>query len=267
VLKLGVEIRSSDPDVLSAIEFVANDARQPEPATEHVTFSIQSGQHEHVVSVDGQVIDRAPSAAAVAETLFTQIQTRALRLFPHHALVRGAVLRDRGTRALLVGEPGAGITSLVVRMLHSGAAVEGDAFALLGADGVTPLPRRFMLRHGTEAVLPEFAGTLDSLPSAPSGLSVVWGYDPARAGFEWDIQRGAIAACVAIDPSHGADSRLLPLSATDAVRRVVARCSPPAEGGGSWLREVVRLLSAASCWRLVLGRLEDAVPALRQALL
>ena len=52
---------------------------------------------------------------------------------------------------------------------------------------------------------------------------------------------------------------------TETVRRVVARCSPPATGGGRWLADVVKLVGGTRCWRLQLGRLEPVVTMLREA--
>jgi hypothetical protein len=188
-----------------------------------------------------------------------------LRRFPDHALARGAVLRDGPARVLLVGEPRCGLTSLALRLLHGGAVVEGDQFALLGADGLTPLPRRLKLSDDAGALLPELAAVLSRLPAVPSGDGMIRGYDPVAHGFAWEIRSGGIDACVVVEPNYGGDSRLVAIGETETVRRVIARCSPPATGGGRWLADVVKLVGGTRCWRLQLGGLEPVVMMLRQA--
>ncbi|MGH2888513.1 MAG: hypothetical protein ACRDL8_03260 [Solirubrobacteraceae bacterium] len=262
VLPLAVQIDSASPELLTAAQFLVNRARQPQQPDARLAFEVVRTSAGYDVLADGLQLDRAPDANAAVQTIFGHLQGRVLSRFPAHVLIRGAVLTMGLRRILLCGETGCGLTSVAVAALYAGAAVEGDAFALLGADGVTPLPRPFVLHQGSDALLREVS--LAGLPSAPSGTGVVWAFDPARAGFPWELERGRIGACVWVRPNHGGHSRLSTLGHTDAARLFTARCSPPpSTTTGQWLQKLIALLAGAGCFELQLGRLEDALRLLR----
>jgi hypothetical protein len=259
-LALEVELRSADEEVLAAAEFLRHRARQPQTPAERLTLTVTRRGSTYEIA-DSDVIDRAPDAGAVLATVFAIVQARLLSCFPDHALARGAVIRSGAARLWLAGPPRCGITSLTLASLYAGAAVEGDAFALLGADGLTALPRRFVLQPGADALVSQVR--LVGLPTAPSGNGVVWAFDPSEAGFDWEIRRGPIDCCIWVEPNHGGDSRLERVAQTQMLRMLMSRCSPPSGGGRRWIRELVALLDGARCARLQLGRLPDAVALLR----
>jgi len=266
VLRLAITVRTNEREVLDALRFLAHRAQQPDTPVTRVECLVRRHGAQYEVSANGAVIDSAPSPVSVLETLFAFTQSRALALFDEHALVRGAVVGTGGARALLIGERGCGLTSLCVRSLHLGAAAEGDAFALLGADGVTPLPRRFLLRAGAGELLPELGNALERLPAISSNDDVIRAFDPAEAGFEWQIRRGPVDACVVIEPNHGGETRLTTIGETEMVRRVMACCTPPVAGGREWLHTLSALVTRAACWRLQLGTIDAAAPAVIRVL-
>lgn len=263
LLALEVELTSAVPEVLEVIQFLVQRARQPPRTQRRVSIAVDTDERGYAVVVDGTTIDHAPTPQAVLDTVFAHLQMRLLGCYPNHALVRGAVVWLGPTRALLTGEPGCGISSLAVKLLYEAEHVEGDAFALVGPDGVTPLPRRFVLREGSRQLLPEVA--LGRLPTMPSGDGVIWALDPAEAGFDWEIRSGAIDACVWIEANHGSPSRLLNIGHTELARRVMSRCSAAPAGGRGWLQNVVRVTAEAEPWRLQLGGLADAVALLERS--
>ena len=114
------------------------------------------------MSRDGRPRRRAPGPDAAIDALYAVVNADALALWPESPLLRGALGVVEQRRLLLIGEPRGGTTALAVRLLFGGASIEGDAFALLGADGLVALPRRFVLRTGARELLPEVAGRLDA---------------------------------------------------------------------------------------------------------
>lgn len=265
VLSLAVEVRTPAPEVAAAVEFLAQTARQPAAPTQELVFDVTPAGAVYVVAVGDAVIDRSPSPEAVLEVLFAHVQSAVVEMHADHVLVRGAVLRHGSSRALLVGETGCGLTSLAVRLLTTGARFEGDAFALLGADGLTPLPRRLALRPDSRELLAELADGFDDLPCVIGDGGGMRALDPARAGYDWEIRRGPIDACVAVQANFGGQSRLVAIGETEMVRRIVTRSTPPVSGGHGWLRHVVALVRGTACWELQNGRLDDAAALLRDA--
>jgi hypothetical protein len=264
VLVLDVELTSAAPELMDVAQFLVQHARQPVATQRRVAVAIDRRERGYAVSIDGVAIDQAPTPQAVLQTVFAALQGRLLGSFPDHALVRGAVVSIGPVRTLLIGEPGCGLSSLAVKALYARHRVEGDAFALLGPEGVTPLPRRFVLREGTARLLPEVE--LHRLPTTPSGDGVISGLDPTEVGFDWEIGSGAIDACVWVEANHGAPSRLTTCSHIEIVRRLMSRCSRPPAGGRDWLQHAVRMTAKAHSLRLQLGRLDEAVAHLERDL-
>jgi hypothetical protein len=236
----------------------------PFPASRCARYYVESFGADWILRSDGASPARLPGPDAAAQALLARVTGDALAMAPGAAVLKGALLTDRGRRLLLVGDHGAGVTVLTVALAHRGASVEGDAFAVLDEFGPLALARRFCLREGAPLLLaqPDF----DRLPSRPDGAGgKIWAWDPAAAGFEWQLRQGPVELCVAIQPNHGGRSTLRPLPRYEMARRMIARTRPPAGGGHAWIRRVAALADGASCVELQLGRLDDAIDLLRAA--
>jgi hypothetical protein len=266
LLRLDVEIRA-DPALRPVVEFLAHGAEPPFAASTTALYEAFGTGGDWTVARDGRPRRRAPGPAAAIEALYAVVNADALVLWPTSPLLRGALGTLEGRRLLVIGERGAGVTCLAVRLLFDGAQIEGDAFALLAEDGPIAVPRRFALRTGARVLLPEVAELVDGLPWLPDGADGrISGFDPAEAGFPWALRQGPIDLCVAVEPNHGGRSRIFAEPRYEMVRRLMARSTPPAAGGSSWIAAVSRLVDAADCWCMQLGDLDEAIAALRSVL-
>jgi hypothetical protein len=263
LLCLEVRISTESPAVRDALRFLVHQATQPVSPRQALELSVQPRTDGYLVRGAG-LSDLAPDAASVRETVFAAGQAALLRAASEHALVRGAVLSISGRRVWLVSAPGSGLSTLATHALFAGEGAEGDACALLGADGLTPLPRRFLLRPGCAPLLPGV--DFSRLPTAPSGLGVVWGFDPAEAGFRWEIAQGGVDACVWVEPNHGAATRIRAITRTRLLELVISRSSPSPAGAARLLSAVAGLLGEARCLALDLGAPSTALAALADAL-
>jgi hypothetical protein len=264
LLRLDVEIRA-DPLVRAGVEFLSQSATHPFAAEGLAVYQVSPGEDgSWTVSRDGIERGRMPGPDAAVDSLFAAVNGDALTLWPDCPVLRGAVGTLGGRRFLLIGRHGTGLTSLAVRLLFGGAQLEGDAFAVLTADGLIPVPRRFVLRRGADALLPEVSGMLDGLPALDDGGGGrIWGLDLTEAGFDWRLQLGPVDVCVAVEPNHGGRSRAFPEAHHEMARELIGRCSRPPHGGTDWIRRATVLADGAACWRLQLGRLDEAVACLR----
>jgi len=262
VLALDVDVSTDDLAVATAMDYVAQRARQAYPSRQRLEIEVTADRGGYLVRVDGGEGGRQYTPEAVVEDVFTTVYLRALATFDSHCLIRGAIGRAGGRRFLLCGDRHSGVTTLALRLLFDGAAVESDALALLGVDGVTAVPRRFHLPAGTAARVPEIAGRLPSLPRLRFGDEVLSAFDPSEAGFDWSTGTGAVDVVVWLDPNHGGQTRLAAMSHVEMIRRVMGRTSPPLgggdAGGASWVGTLSNVVGRAQCVRLVLGSLDDA---------
>lgn len=265
LLALEVQL-SADSELRNDIEFLAHCATQSFTATDTAHYDVRAEGVDWLISLDGAPLGRLPGRDAAADELFARVTSHALGLMPAYTLLHGALGSYHGQRFLLLGDHLAGLTALSVRLLYRGASIEGDAFTLLGSDGVIALPRRFCLRFGARELLPEVADLLDGLPSRADGAGgTIWAFDPARAGFDWQLEHGPVDACVLVEPNHGGRSMLTAMPRYEMAGAIINRCTPPAAGGRGWVRQATALADRGACFKLQLGQLDDAVDLLRSA--
>lgn len=265
VLRLDVEIAAEPETTLRmGLDYLTHSAVQPFGATSSARYDARLLTHgSWTIARDGRLRRRAPGAASAVDALYAIVNADALALWPRAPMVRGAVGTLRGRRFLMIGEPRAGVTSFAIRLMFGGASMEGDAFALLDDNGLIALPRRFALRTGARELLPEVAELLDGLPWLPDGADGrIWGLDPAEAGFRWELGQGPIHVCVVVEPNHGGRSRIFREAHHEMARLLMERCSPPPDRGSTWIARAAALVNGASCWRMQLGDLDEAVAAL-----
>jgi hypothetical protein len=107
-----------------------------------------------------------------------------------------------GRRFLVVGDRGAGKTTMMARLLFEGCSVEGDEMVLLRDGDVMAYPRRFGIRRRTLKLVPQIGRLAPHLlegPEAdqPGGFHVL-ALDPAQVGVPWRITAGpAESSCPA----------------------------------------------------------------------
>lgn len=110
----------------------------------------------------------------------------------------------KGKCFVLAGEKGAGKTTLITRLLLDGVGVHGDERVLVRRRQVIAMPRKFHLKEGSIALIPELGPICKRLTSYPTSYGGrVRFFDPLDAGFEWQIRWGKVDVIFYVEPSHG----------------------------------------------------------------
>jgi hypothetical protein len=273
VLALRVVLRAEDPALLDQLEFLAQDALQERPAERVVTYAVQRTEEGYALTEDGEPCGVEFHAGGVVLRLFERIYSRALALLGDATVIQGATGVAGGRRFLLVGEPGSGLTSLAIRLLLDGAAVEGAELAVLAGGELTALPRPFCLRRGHAALLPELASHWEAMPQVvgvgPPGEadSRLWAFRPDAAGFPWRITTGPVDLIVDVRAGHGSATRLSEVARYEMARVVGSRClASPGRPASRTIAEIAGAVDRADCLRLDLGDLAAGAAALQPAL-
>jgi hypothetical protein len=169
-------------------------------------------------------------------------------------------------RILIVGGPGAGKTTLALRLLSDGHAIEGDEHFVLGPETSIARPRTLRVKAASVAFAPKLAAAIEASPRISfSGGAPLYSVSPAISGFPWRIAPGEVESVVFLEANHGGPSRIKPIGVDEALRRLLRETSFPQEGVGPAAARLRTTLVKARRHALLLGDLDHAVRQLRHA--
>lgn len=214
--------------LLRVLRYLANGAAQRVAVEGSMRYHV-AGAGPYELFDDGVHLT---TASTPDDVLFILYQRCYGRLLEHLRLggwvpLHGAMATVAGRRLLVLGEKGAGKTTLMLRLLYDGHAVEGDELVFTREGVAVPMPRSFHVKAGTEALIPELAGRLDRLPAtSTSDGTRIAAFDPSVAGFPWHIAAGPIDGAFVLRPDRMAATCCSPLTSTELVRFVVDHALP-----------------------------------------
>jgi hypothetical protein len=259
-----VVIDTASEESAQVLMYLAQRAAHAFVAKRTMRYDVAVENGKWTVTEEGDVLCVAPDSRGVLESVYQRVHQRAFELASLSGWVRvhGAFATVNGRRVLIVAESGVGKTTLSSRLLFDGAIVHGDESVVLRHGLVAAVARPFHLKPGIEHLVPELESLLPSLP-ALDGDPPIRAFDPTVAGFAWTIDQGPVDDVVVAARVDG-PSRLISISATDAMPTIVDQVFRNQEQRRAVLREVAAVLRTARCWRLDLGAVDEAARLLER---
>jgi hypothetical protein len=223
LLSASIVIQFEDPLLAPQFEYIAVGARQNIRPGTVLSYHV-SGTGPYEVFEEGELLARAPSPADVQFHVYQRIYGRTLERYVLAGWIglHGALVNICGKRMLLLGDKGAGKTTLTSSLMFANHMIEGDELVLLREGTAMACPRRLHLKPGIERQVPQLAPHLAEFPIAYAGPEAVRGLDPTELGFKWTINAAPIDHIVWIRPNHGRGTTLLPLSSLAILQRLIA---------------------------------------------
>ena len=180
-------------------------------------------------------------------------------------ILHAATASWRGVRGVFLGNRAFGKTTLMLRLLSEGFAVEGDELVVVGAEEAIVMPRRLHVKAGALPFVRQLAAAIRSSPSIRSeDDSPIYAVTPSIGGLPWRIEAGAIDHLYFIEPNHGGQSTVAPLKGDDAFGRLVCEAVMPTRRKGEAAARLRATALNSRCWSFGLGELDDAVHQLRR---
>jgi len=266
LLPYEIRVTADDEALERTIAYLVNHATQDGVVRRNAAYHV-AGNGPYELLQDGDPMGPARTADDVLYLLYQRCYGR---LLDHMTLggwvaLHGVLVRVGGGRRIMVGEKGAGKTTLALRLLHDGCPVEGDEIVFVRDGIAVALPRPFHLKPGTARLVPELAPSLDALPSTSTsdGMRIV-AFDPALAGFDWHLRVGPVDGVVVLRRNHDGEAHLDELTALDAVRFLVDHAFPATESRPQLLRAAASVAGHVTAHQLEVGPVEDSARALRE---
>lgn len=259
-----------DADVANDLAFMETKPEIVGAALEVVSIPVfADGDFLRMTLPNGALVEGA--ASHLMSALHAIVYREAFEAIPGAALIHcvTAVHSERpDARILIVGAPGAGKTTLTLRLLSDGYAIEGDEHFVLGSEISIARPRTLRVKAGSLALAPKLAAAIEASPRISfSGGALLYSVSPAISGLPWRIAPGEVESVVFLEANHGGLSRIKPIGGDEALRRLLCETSFPQNGVGPAAARLRTMLVKARRHALLLGDLDRAVGQLRHAVL
>ena len=262
-----VRIETDDQEVHRQLRYLDHCASQPFQPSNQLCLSARSTQGGFVLMADGEGLGLVASPAEALDRLYTLAYRHAFTTLPESALLlHGATISFGSGRALLVGPPRAGKTTLATRFLLDGVEASGDEYAVLDRSQVSAFPRCFHVKEGTLRMLPALRPLLPELPSVQTASGRVVALQPTDLGLPWVLEPAPLDLILLLEPDHAGPTMLGEITAHELVHALMRQTIVPAGRTDRWIASLSELVSGTDFNRLIVGDLENAVLVIKDLL-
>ena len=153
-----VRIEVEDPEARRFLGVLDHGAVQEDIRPEvEVHIGVTGSPGDYHLSENGDDWRRLDTPTDVLNIVHSRVQSRALELASRKGWVclHGFTAVVGGRRVVVIGPSGAGKTTTALGLLAAGARVDGDECVLVAGGQVVAVPRRFLVKSGTAALVPE----------------------------------------------------------------------------------------------------------------
>jgi hypothetical protein len=255
LLPYRVEVAVDDDRLETAIDYLANGARQPLTPRATMHYAV-NGRGPYTLFEEGDYLARLDGPDDVLYVLYQRSHARLVDYLslsgwvPLHA----GVVSIAGRRALMLGSKGAGKTTLMLRLLYDGHAVEGDELVFTRGGDAVCLPRNFHVKPGAPELVPELGELWAGLPTTSTSDGVVIAaFNPTAGGFTWQLERGPIDVGFALRPNHGGSASCQRISTVALVEDAIGNAFPTTVAARDVVRACSAVLGRAAGHQLIVG--------------
>ena len=172
-----------------------------------------------------------------------------------------------GQMIIVIGDKGAGKSTLMAWLANAGTEICGDEHVFLqGSHGLTR-PRTLRVKHASLKFLPkEICQIVEKSPAIGDWHDhQVYSVSPEIFGHPWKIRSLPIAAALFLKPNHGGFSHLTPTSVDAATQPILDNTLLPVDDQLGGLIAVRQLLASIPLFELRCGNLDQATSLVYKA--
>ena len=267
VLDTTVRIATNSKAIDCRLQDIRVKAQDPIVASRTLTIEVLKKEGAYVVIEEGEVLVSSPDAERITLYLHELINYRISGYMSDLIKVHAASGSLKGKRFLLIGDKGAGKTTLITRLLFEDTAVYGDETVLLQGEAVLPFPRKFHLKEGTLSLVPQLVPICENLMRYPAYYGGRFCFfDPTDAGCDWRITKGQVDALFYLEPRHTERTDIERCPDWLMVQKLLLQASDFASNPEAHIGQLCHLVDASENFICYLGELDRAVLLLKDLL-
>jgi hypothetical protein len=242
-----------------------HEAEQDFPVTKKAVYELRFTEGIYEVLRRGEILYSSDDLSKTIFNLQWLIHREALGGITDRIRIHAGCGEWDGRFFLLVGDKGAGKTTLMVSLLLNGFRVMGDELALIRGGKALPFPRRFHVKEEGTGLLSDISELFGSLPfNWTSYGQKMYSLAPQDLGRGWKIEEGEVHSIFYLVPNHGGESRIEPCPKYVMVNRIMPMSFLSETADHLKIGQLCGMIDGADCYILYVGDLEGAVSGLRE---
>ena len=235
--------------------------------TGHAHYEVSRKDDRYRIFHDGEDFLTRPDTDLAILYLHELINYHFRSKFCRFPAIHSACATFGGKVFIVVADKAAGKTTLMCKLLFSGADIHSDEHVFLKKHMIVPYPRKFHLKESTIGLIPKLSAVCGGLKPYPiSTGGTFYFFDPYDAGYLWKTVSVPLAAVFYLEPNHGGQSGLERMPKIQLVERVMHQVDNFSHNPSLEIREICDTINEVDSFLLRIGDLEAAVGLIREAL-
>ena len=244
-----------------------HEAEYSRSPTKTALYELRIRDDRYEILSDGNLCYSSEDLSKTIFNLQWLIHKEALKDVTESIRIHAGCGEFNGNRFLVVGDKGAGKTTLMVRLLFEGFRSVGDELILVRDGKAMPFPRRFHIKQESIKLLPEVENLFDSLPYNHTDYGhKMFSFTPHDAGFDWKIDEAYIKAIFYLKPNHGNPTSVEECPKSSMVQKVMPMTFLSESDDHMKIGELCRIIDSVDCFVVNIGDLDSAVSKLKQTM-
>ncbi len=242
-----------------------HDAEQDYPVTNEALYELRVRDGVYEVLRSGEVRHSSGDLSATIFNLQWLMHKEVLSGITDRIRIHAGCAEWNGKRFLVVGDKGAGKTTLMVSLVLAGFRVVGDELALVRDCKAIPFPRRFNIKQESTGLLPKMKPPFESLPyNITYNKQKMYSFTPLDAGRPWKIDEGEVSAVFYLVRNHGGETRIEECPKYRMVEKIMPMSFLSETNDHLKIGGLCGLIDSAHCYLLYIGDLDGAVSGLQE---
>jgi hypothetical protein len=258
-------VRTDDESVIRGVDFISHDAEQNFPTQTETVFDVALEDGRYLIREDGEFRHSPPDYDNLIYNLLGFVNRTALEGFADTIRMHAGCGDYNGYRFLVVGDKGAGKSTLMMHLLSEGFHVSGDELALIDGEQTMPFPRRFHLKDGSVPLLPELESMIERVPFINLyGKGKIYSFSPLDAGYEWKVESRKADAIFFLEPNHGGKTLVEECPKFEMARRIMPMTLLSESRDHLKISSLCKIIDDAGCYILRVGDLAGTADSMRE---